>query len=157
MRKFTLIMALLFSNLMANALTINKLLKNYRNQPDIQYEVIKEKELKVLIDSVSSETEKDALRSARKLVILGSRMDEIQHESLSSDLNRLDDYSLALSYSIDTPQKTLPLLGIASGTETSINVDIYSKKSSSGEYLNKPVFLINMWGMVVLAYLDGRI
>ena len=157
MRKFTLIMALLFSNLMANALTINKLLKNYRNQPDIQYEVIKEKELKALIDSVSSETEKDALRSARKLVILGSRMDEIQHESLSSYLNRLDDYSLALSYSIDTPQKTLPLLGIASGTETSINVDIYSKKSSSGEYLNKPVFLINMWGMVVLAYLDGRI
>ena len=98
----TLIMALLFSNLMANALTIGKLLKNYRNQPDIQYEVIKEKELKALIDSVSSETEKDALRSARKLVILGSRMDEIQHESLSSYLKRLDDYSLALSYSIDT-------------------------------------------------------
>ena len=157
MRSFTLILALLFSCLITEALTIDNLLKRYRNLPDIQYEVIKGKELKALIDSVSSETEKDALRFARKLVIMGSIMDDKQHESLSSNLDKLDDYSLALSYSIDTPQKPIPLLGRASGSETSVNVNIFSKKSSSDEYLNQPVFLINMWGMVALAYLDGRI
>lgn len=151
------ILAMLFSCLTANALTVDKLLKYYRNQPDIQYEEKKGKELKALMDSVSSDVEKEALRSARKLVILGAVMDEEQREQIIARLNSLNDYSLALAYTKDTPEPLNPLLFTVTGPESSITVDIYSRNTSSSEYLIKPVFIVNMWGMVSLAYLDGRI
>ncbi|MDE6637607.1 MAG: hypothetical protein K2K32_05150, partial [Muribaculaceae bacterium] len=157
MKKIILCIVLIFFGLTANALTINKLLNYYKNQPDIQYEVIKGKRLSALVDSVSSDVEKDALRSAKKLVVFGSFMDEEQRKDLSSRLDMLDDYSLAFSYSLETPESTLPLLFAATGMESSTKVDIYAKNSSSSEYIYQPVFLINMWGMVALAYLDGKI
>lgn len=157
MKKITFILTLLFSSLIANALTVDKLIKNYRNQPDVQYEEIKGKELEALIDSVSKDIEKEALRTAKKLVVIGFMKDEEQCKELSTELNKIDDYSLALAYTIDTPEPLNPLLFTVTGLESSIAVEIYSKNSSSSEFLIKPIFLINMWGMVALAYLDGKI
>ncbi|MDE6380763.1 MAG: hypothetical protein K2L11_09845 [Muribaculaceae bacterium] len=157
MKRTTFILTLLLTSLIANALTVEKLLKGYRNKPDIQYNEVKGKELKALADSVSTEVEKEALRDARKLVVMGSMMDEEQLRKLSSKLNTLDDYSLALEYTVDLPEQFNSVSSALNGQEPSVSVDIYSKNSSSSEYLIKPVFLINMWGMVALAYLDGKI
>ncbi|MDE5871283.1 MAG: hypothetical protein K2H22_05040, partial [Muribaculaceae bacterium] len=157
MKNITFILTLLFSSLIANAMTVDKLLKYYRHQPDIQFEEIKGKELEALMDSASSDVEKDVIRRAKKLIVMGFISDEEQRKELSSKLNMLDDYSLALAYTKDTPEPINPLLFSITGLESSIAVDIYSKNSSSSEYLIKPVFLINMWGMVALAYLDGTI
>lgn len=158
MKKSVFIIALLCCCLSSNALSIDKIFKDYRTRSDAQLEVIKGKQLKSLIDSLSSDSGKEALISAKKLVVIGSMMDESQRGELSSRLNRLKDYSLALSYSMETPSSTNQLLSIGNGLESSITVDVYSKNSSSSnEYLYRPVFLINMWGNVLLAYLDGKI
>ncbi|MDE7418828.1 MAG: hypothetical protein K2N35_01310 [Muribaculaceae bacterium] len=157
MKKIAIIIVLFFSSFLANALTIDQLLKSYKNQPDIQYQVVKGKQLKSLVDSVSSDIEKEALRTAKRLVIIGSLMDANQLEGLLSKLDMLDNYSLASSYSIDTPKSTNTILSIANDSSSSIAVNIYSKNSLSREYLYKPIFFINMWGMVSLAYLDGTI
>ena len=157
MKKNAFILIFILSSLIANALTVEKLLKGYRNQPNIEYKEVKGKGLKALIDSVSTEVEKEALRNARKLVVMGSMMNEEQRMELSSKLNKLDDYSLALEYTVDLPEQLNSVSSALNGQEPSVSVDIYSKNSASSEYLIKPVFLINMWGMVALAYLDGKI
>lgn len=157
MKKIFLSLLILFNSLIANALTVNKLLNYYKNQPNVNYEVIKGIRLKALVDSVSTDVEKDALRTAKKLVVVNSFMDEKQRDELSSKLNILDDYSLAFSYSMDNPEPTIPLLFTATGIEYSTTVDIYTKNSVASEYLYQPVFLINAKEMVALAYLDGKI
>ena len=157
MRNFALFLFLLFSSIVTNALTVDQLLKTYRNMSDVQFEVRKGKQLKALMDSVASDIEKEALRTAKKLVVVGSLMDSVQIESLSSKFDMLNHYSLALSYSIDIPESTKTLLRMQNTSESSISVEIYSKNSSSDEYLYKPVFFINMCGMVIIAYLDGKI
>ena len=124
MKKITFIMTLLFGSLIANALTVDKLLKNYRNQPDLQYEEIKGKELEALMDSVSKDTEKEALRTAKKLVVIGFMKDNEQCKELSTELNKIDDYSLALAYTIDTPEPLNPLFFTVTGLESSIAVEI---------------------------------
>ena len=148
---------LLFGNLITNALTVDKLLKYYKNLPNIQYEEIKGKELEALMDSTSTGAEKNAISTTKKLVIIGFINDEDQRKELSSKLNNLKDYSLALSYTKATPAPLNPLFFSLTGQDSSISVDIYSKNSSSDEYLYKPLFLIKMWGMAALAYLDGKI
>lgn len=157
MKKIILSLLLLFISLMANALTVDKLLNYYKNQPDANYEVTKGKRLKALVDSVSTDVEKDALRSAKKLVVVNSFMDEKQRDELSSKLNILDDYSLAFSYSMNNPEPTIPLLFTATGIEYSMTVDIYAKNSFSNEYIYQPIFIIKVNEMVALAYLDGKI
>lgn len=157
MKKLAFILSLLFCSLFANALTVDKLLKYYKNQPDVKYEEIKGKDLTALMDSTSTDIEKKALRTAKKLIVLGFMTSEDQRKELVSKLNMLDDYSLALAYTRDNAEPINPLLLTVTGPESSITVDIYSKNSSSYEYLYKPIFLINMWGMVALAYLDGKI
>lgn len=157
MKKILLCIVFSLCGIIANALTINKLLKQYKNSPDIEYKVIKGKGLEALVDSVTSDVEKEALRSAKKLVVFGGFMDDDQRDDLSSKLNSLDDYSLAFSYTLERPEPTLPLLFATTGLESSTKVDIYAKNSSSSEYIDQPVFLINMFGMVAVAYLDGKI
>ncbi|MDE6342735.1 MAG: hypothetical protein K2K93_10485 [Muribaculaceae bacterium] len=157
MRKIAISLAFFFCCLISDAMTANQLLRFYKNQPDIQYEEIKGKGLRALIDSVSTDAEKEALRSARKLVVFGSIMDDERREALTSGLDMLDNYSLAFSFAMDTPAPTNPPLFTGSDNETSITVDIYGKNTSSEEYLYKPFFLVKMWGMVALAYLDGKI
>lgn len=157
MKNLAVILILLLTSLSSNALTIDQLLKEYRNMPDIQYEEVKGKELKALVDSVSTDVEKEALSTAKRLVVLGTVMDEDQREELMSKLNQLKDYTLGLSYSEDSKEDLNPLFSTILGLESSITVDIFSKNTSSSEYLIKPVFFINMWGMSALVYLDGKI
>ncbi|MDE6017970.1 MAG: hypothetical protein K2G85_04055 [Muribaculaceae bacterium] len=157
MKKITFILTLLFSSLIANALTVDQLIKYYRNMPDIQCEVIKGKELQALLDSASTNIGNKTHRTAKKLIFLGFLNDEEQRSELSSKLETLDDYSIAFSYTKDTPGTINPLLSTITGLETSVAVEIYSKNSSSNDYLSKPLFVIYIWGMVGLAYLDGNI
>lgn len=157
MKKIALTLALLFTTITANALTIDHILKNFRNQPDIQYKAFKGKELKDLMDSLSSDFEKKSLLSARKLIVVDSLMNTKQREELSSNLNMLDDYSLELSYTMDYAIQANSLLFPLTGLETTASVDIYCRKSSSNEYLYKPVFLINMSEKAAMIYLDGKL
>lgn len=157
MKNIILTTALLFSSLIANAINVNELFKYYKNLPDVHYELIKGKGLETLKDSVSTEAEKEALSSAKQLIVVSSIMDGEQQNALLSKLNTLDDYSLAFSNAKETPEPTIPLLFNATGLESSTSVNIYAKNSSSCEYFNKPIFFINRNGMVALAYLDGKI
>ncbi len=157
MKKIVLIFLLFFISLIANALTIDNLLNYFKNLPDVKHEVIKGKRLNALVDSVATDIEKDALRTAKKLVVISSSMDEKQRGDLLSKLSLLNNYNLAFSYVMDTPEPTIPLLSTATGIKSSTTVNIYAKNSSSNEYLYNPVFLLHMNGIVALAYLDGKI
>ncbi len=157
MKKIILPLLFLFSSLVINALTIDKLIKEYKNLPDAKFEEFKGKRLNALADSVTTDVEKEALRSAKKLVVLSSNFDEEQRRELLSKLNLLNDYNLAFSYGVDAQELTIPLLSTATDIESTSTIDIYTKNSSSSEYLFKPVFFINMPEKFALAYLDGRI
>ncbi|MDE6697237.1 MAG: hypothetical protein K2K25_10190 [Muribaculaceae bacterium] len=157
MKKIVLSLILLLNFLIANSLTLNKFLNYYKNQPDLNYEVIKGKRLNALMDSVNNDVEKEALRTAKKLVVFGGFMDDRQRDALTYKLCMLDNYSLAFSYTMDIPEPTIPILSVATGIKDSMTVDIYAKNSFSSEYIYQPLFLIKMNEMVALAYLDGKI
>ena len=141
MKRFIFAFALLLTGILSQALTVNDLIKKYKDQPGVTYREVSGKELKNQIDSVSSESEKEVLRTAKKMEVLIVLNDELL-DSLSSDVNALSDYSLALSYS---------------GDEGGMAVDVYGKDSNSKEYIQKPVFMIKISAWSVLIYLDGRI
>lgn len=157
MKNIVLSLIILLGGLVANALTIDKLFNTYKNQPNIRYEVIKGRRLNSLIDSTTSEFEKEVLQSIKKLIVLEKIWDEEQLYDLSSNIEKLKDYSLVLSYSMESSDPAIPLLSSATGVDSSNNIKIYSKKSSSSEYLNRPLFFINMGGRELLAYLDGKL
>ncbi len=148
---------LLLSSLVANAITIDRLFNSYKNQPNIKYEVIKGKSLNALIGGAPSDLEKETLRSIKKLIVFEMIMDQEQLIDLSENIGKLKDYSLVLSYSMDPSYPSIPLLSSALGTDSSNIVNIYSKNSSSDEYLNKPVIITYMGSKVALTFFDGKI
>lgn len=147
------------SCLLSQAMTVNELLSKYKSYPNAQYKEVKGKELKKLRDNVSSETEKEILRTAKKLVIVLAFMEDDEFENLTSDLNTLEDYSQALYYTLDDSQSEEEMPNNILGIElvTSASVGVYSEQSSSSEYLLKPVFAINLCGMIGVIYIDGKI
>lgn len=157
MKNIVLSLILLLCNPVANALTIDKLFNTYKNQPNYKYEVIKGKSLNSLIDSAPSELEKEVLQSIKKLIILEKISEDEQLIDLSANIEKLKDYSLAYSYSLDSSDLAIPLLSSTTSIDSSNNIKIYSKKSSSSEYLNQPLFFFNTGKRALLAYLDGKL
>ncbi|MDE6304632.1 MAG: hypothetical protein K2M01_07400, partial [Paramuribaculum sp.] len=41
--------------------------------------------------------------------------------------------------------------------DNSVTTEIYSKDSSSDQYLLNPLLVIKIWGMTALVYLDGKL
>ena len=147
MKKIIFAIILILSCLLGNAMKIEQLLKICKNLPDIQYEEIKGKELKRLIeDTTTSEIEKEVLSNSRKIVILGFMSGMEENKEISSHLNSLKGYSLAMSFTMTLPHLDSP-----------IAVDVYSEDEPSGEYLTKPIFLINLWGIAGMVYIDGKL
>lgn len=154
MKRSFITLAILVSCILAQALTVDKLINKYKKLPNVVYREIKGKELKNQIDSVSSENEKEILRSANKMVIM--MFLEEEPEELEVDLKALKDYSLALSYNMeddDEPADAIPSLNIM----PSIAVDVYGKDGDSSEYILKPVLFMKLFEMSVFIYLDGKI
>ena len=157
-KRFTLIVTLLMSGLLAQALTVNELLSKYKKFPDTQYKEFKGKELKKHIDNELSEAEKEVLRTAKRLVMVLAFFEKEQIENLTSDLNSLEDYSLAISYSMSDAQSDGNMRSLPGMNDnTSVTVSVYSENSSSSEYLLKPVIVINLCEMIGLMYIDGKI
>ena len=79
MKRLILSLAVVIPFIIAHAMTVNDLFKKYRSSiPDAQYTELKGKALKNQIDSVSTDREKEILRNAKKVVMLGWATDNEQ-------------------------------------------------------------------------------
>ena len=139
-------------------MSVNDLFKKYMSYPNTQYKELNEKELRAQVDSVSSEQEKEILRTAKRMQILLSFMEDDALESLKDDLNSLKGYSMAAA--IDTSEDAsvnLPAVSLFPEIDPSVTLEVYSKDSSSGEFLSKPLMYIKLMGMTALIYIDGKI
>lgn len=177
MKRITFIITLIVSSLGVQALTVSDIIKKYKKLPDAQYEVLKEKNLKKKVKTEDlSEEEKELWSNAKRVEIILVPAEEAQAEELASDLNTLDNYSLALSLSTSNDVEVFdttdgackavePKGGLKSMIQEVINPTIYmdvygedisSETVSSDEFLSKPVILIKMMGMIGICYIDGR-
>lgn len=182
MKRLFFIIALLVPALLSQALTVNDLFKKYKNYPEAQYRKLNSKELKAQIDSVSSEDEKEVLRTAKEMMMLMVILEEEDLKQLTAELNTLKGYNMAMSFSENDNNDAPPafsddLIGkeivtieegtgrIVKGTivgqaqpdnEPSFSVEIYSKETSR-DVLSKPVLLIRMSELTGLIYIDGEI
>lgn len=182
MKRLFFIIALLVPALLSQALTVNDLFKKYKNYPEAQYRKLNSKELKAQIDSVSSEDEKEVLRTAKEMMMLMVSLEEEDLKQLTAELNTLKGYNMAMSFSENDNNDAPPafsddLIGkeivtieegtgrIVKGTivgqaqpdnEPSFSVEIYSKETSR-DVLSKPVLLIRMCELTGLIYIDGEI
>ncbi len=138
---------------------------------DAQVIVLKGKALKNQVDSVTTESEKEILRNAKKLEMAGGMLDNAQREKLSTILNKLDHYTLTAAYTkndnkvnepphlnekYDTLEDYIKAMD-ASQNDDSVKVEIYALNSSSSEYLFKPVIVIECFGVTAIVYIDGKI
>lgn len=173
MKRLLLVLALLLPAVMSQALSVSDLFKKYKKIPDAQYVKMNEKDMRAMVDSVTSEVDKELYRTANGMQMLLMHLeDEAQIEKLTSEINSIKDYSLALSFTHNngTPSIKVTMEGIASREslkeamqgfiksfiDPTTSVDVYCKETS-GEYLVKPLYLLNFWGFTGLVYLDGRI
>ena len=182
MKRLILIIALIVPCLLSQAITVDALFKKYKHYPEAQYRKFNSKELKAQIDSVSSEEEKEVLRTAKEMLMLMVPLEKEDLKQLIAELNTLKGYNLAMSFSDNDNNDTAPsfsddLIGkeietieegtgrIVKGTiigpaqpdnEQSFSVEIYSKETSK-DVVSKPVFLIRMFGLTGLIYIDGEI
>lgn len=182
MKRLILIIALIVPCLLSQAITVDALFKKYKHYPEAQYRKVNSTELKAQIDSVSSEEEKEVLRTAKEMLMLMVPLEKEDLKQLIAELNTLKGYNLAMSFSDNDNNDTSPsfsddLIGkeietieegtgrIVKGTiiglaqpdnEQSFSVEIYSKETSK-DVVSKPVFLIRMFGLTGLIYIDGEI
>lgn len=182
MKRLILIIALIVPCLLSQAITVDALFKKYKHYPEAQHRKVNSTELKAQIDSVSSEEEKEVLRTAKEMLMLMVPLEKEDLKQLIAELNTLKGYNLAMSFSDNDNNDTSPsfsddLIGkeietieegtgrIVKGTiiglaqpdnEQSFSVEIYSKETSK-DVVSKPVFLIRMFGLTGLIYIDGEI
>ena len=161
MKRLILSLAVVIPFIIAHAMTVNDLFKKYRSSiPDAQYTELKGKALKNQIDSVSTDREKEILRNAKKVVMLGWAADNEQYDNLIADLNELKGYNCAMSYTenggTEEDSNTFKSM-INSLVNPAMKVSVYGKETSSGQYILQPVIVVNYMGMAVIVYVDGKI
>ncbi|MDE6343059.1 MAG: hypothetical protein K2K93_12165 [Muribaculaceae bacterium] len=172
MKRILLVFALILPALMSQAVSINGLFKKYKKFPEAKYVNMNKKDMRAMLDSVTSEVDKEVYRTGNGMQMLLMHLeDEAQIEQLTSEINSLKDYSLALSFTHNNGKQTLntTIEGIssdkakeaanafiASFIDPTMSVDVYCKETS-GEDLIKPLYLLNFWGFTGLVYLDGKI
>lgn len=173
MKKLIFVLMLLLPALMSQAVSINGLFKKYKKFPEAQYVNMNKKDMRAMLDSVTSEVDKEVYRTGKGMQMLLMHLeDEAQIEQLTSEINSIEDYSLALSFTHNNGKLSLntTIEGIASSENAkeaanafvrsfinpTMSVEVYCKETS-GEYLIKPLYLLNFWGFTGLVYLDGKI
>ena len=169
MKKFLFVLALFLPICVAQATTVDGLFKKYKKIPEAQYVKMNQKELRNQIDSVSSEEEKEVLRTAKEMRILLFSGNEEKAEELPDELNSLKNYNLALSFThkgggnlnvINEGNVSKEALRgfIDSFFNPTITVDVYGKETrADNNIINKPLFLISFLGMTGLVFIDGDI
>lgn len=182
MKRILLIITLLVPCLLSQAITVNDLFNKYKNYPNAQYQKHNSRELKAHIDSVSSAEEKEVLRTAKEMMMVMLLLEDDDLKELTSELNAVKGYSLAMSFCENDNNDASPklsdnligkeILTIEEGTgsivkgtivgpaqsdnEQSLSVEIYSKETTK-DVLSKPVLLIRMFELTSLIYIDGDI
>lgn len=170
MRKIIFVLVLMATVILGQAMTVNGLFKKYQDFPEAQYLKMNEKELKAQMDSVSSEEEKEILRTAKSMqMLLFVLEEEDQKQKLTDDLTSLKHYSLALSFTHNNGEQSINIVGdgnvskealkgfVESFINPTISVDVYGNEKSREDIIAKPLFLMNFWGMTGLIYIDGEI
>lgn len=176
MKRLIFVLALLLPAFMSQALTVNGLFKKYKKFPEAQYMKMNEKELRARVDSVTSEEEKEILKTAKGMEMLLVNLEDDEIEKINADLNSLKDYSLALSFSHNNGKQTLNIIEdgviskesikesmngfIESFLNPTITVDVYGKDVSddnSDDIISKPLYLLKIWGMTGFIFIDGNI
>lgn len=158
MKRNLLILTLLACCIFAQAMSVNDLFKKYRSFPNTQYLELDEKELRAQVDSVSSEQEKEILRSAKGMQILLTFMEDDALEGLKDDLNSLKGYCLAVA--IDRSENmgdNSPAVKFFPAMDPTVTMEVYSRDISSSDYVSKPVIFVRMMEMTGLIYIDGKI
>lgn len=160
MKRLSILLVFFGLCIACHALTVKGLFNKYKKLPDVTYKEINRKELRANIDSVSSESEKEVLRSLKKMEVLMFPAESLP-ESLVSDLTSLKDYSLIISYSkteedmIDKMFNSIPIFG---ADDNSFIIDVYGRNTASAdEYVTQPVIMMRFWEWITLIYLDGRV
>lgn len=97
MKRNFLILTLLVSCILAQAMSVNDLFKKYESYPHTVYDELNEQELRAQVDSVNTEEEKEVLRTAKKMQLLLTFMEDDAVEGLKEDLNSLKGYSMAVA------------------------------------------------------------
>lgn len=176
MKKLIFVFALLLPAVMSQAVTVNGLFKKYKKFPEAQYVKLNEKELRTQADSVSSEEEKELLKTAKGMEMLLVNLQEDEIEKMNADLNSLKNYSLALSFTHNNGKQSLNIIEdgnisnesvkesmngfIESFLNPTITVDVYGKdvsNDSSDEIISKPLYVFRIWGMTGFVYIDGNL
>lgn len=167
MKRILLILTLLVPCLLSQAITVDELFKKYKECPNTQYRVLGKEELKALAANVSSEEEKEVLRSAKRLEVLLTFIEEEEQKKMVADLNALEGYTVAISTdasidmtdaNADGPSSAIPTVETTdAGTYPSMSMTVYGKETSSNECVSKPVIFITMWEMTTIIYIDGKI
>lgn len=169
MKRLFFILAILLPVCMAQASTVDGLFKKFKNVPDAQYVKMNKKELRAQIDSVSSEEEKEILRTAKEMRILFFPDNEDKVEELTAELNSLKNYNLALSFT-HGGEGSLNVINEGNVSKEAlrgffdsffnptISVDVYGTETNTdNNIIKKPLFLISFLGMTGLFYIDGEI
>ncbi len=172
MKRLIFVLMLLLPAIMSQALSVNGLFKKYKKVPEAQYVNMNEKDMRAMLDSVTSDVDKEVYSTGKGMQMLVMHLEEDQIEQLTSDINSIKNYSLAMSFIHNNGKQSLKtsMEGIASRENVkdavngfiesfinpSTSVDVYCKETS-GEYLTKPLYLVSFWGFTGLVYLDGRI
>lgn len=169
MKKLLFVVAFLLPICIAQATTVDGLFKKYKKIPDAQYVKMNHKELMAQIDSVSTEDEKEVLRTAKEMRMLFFSSNEDNAEELPTELNSLKNYYLALSFT-HGGEGSLNVINEGNVSKEAlrgffdsffnptISVDVYGKETSKdNDIISKPLFLISIWGMTGLLYIDGEI
>ncbi len=173
MKRLVLVLCVFLPALMSQAMTVNGLFKKYKKFPEAQYVKMNKKDLRAQMDSVSSQEEKDLLSTAKGMQMLFVNLDdEEKTEKFNCELNSLEKYSLALSFTHNNGKQSMNILGednisnqsikdsmkgfIESFLNPTITVDVYGKDTSD-DIISKPLYLINIWGLTGLVFIDGEI
>ena len=170
MKRLFFVLVFLLPVCIAQATTVDGLFKKYKKIPDAQYVKMNHKELMAQIDSVSSEDEKEVLRTAKEMRMLFFSGNEDNAEELTTELNSLKNYYLALSFTHNNGEQSVNIINegnlskeairgfLESFINPTISVDVYGKETSKdNDIISKPLFLISFWGMTGLLYIDGEI
>ncbi|MDE6692339.1 MAG: hypothetical protein K2K05_03040, partial [Muribaculaceae bacterium] len=153
MKRNILILAFLVSCIFAQAMSVNDLFKKYRSYPNSQYQELNEKELRAQVDSVSTEEEKEVLRTAKRMQILLAFLEDDDLEGLKDDLNSLKGYSMAAAIDKSEDESVnRPAVAFWPSTDLTVTMEVYSLETSSSEYLSKPLMYVRMMGMNALIY-----
>lgn len=176
MKRLIFVLALLLPAFMSQALTVNGLFKKYKKFPEAQYVKMNEKELRAQMDSITSEEEKEILKTAKGMEMLLVNLQDDEIEKMNADLNSLKNYCLALSFTHNNGKQSLNIVEdgviskesikesmnefIESFLNPTITVDVYGKDVSddnSDDIISKPLYLFTIWGMRGLIFIDGNI